>query len=143
MVAFSNRTYGSTWAVNQKVLDLIIDEMEVQPGAIAVSDVLRTRMNELVRILPGWDVTGKECIFAGNFFADNDIGELRTRSERIFREAGEIKQIREIVPENNLRGSLVMEGKNGSITVGFTLTPQATPRIQAFSIAFTPNNSEK
>ena len=143
VVAFSNRTYGSTWAVNQKVLDLIIDEMEVQPGAIAVSDVLRTRMNELVRILPGWDVTGKECIFADNFFADYDIGELRTRSERIFREAGEIKQIREIVPENNLRGSLVMEGTNGSITVGFTLTPQATPRIQAFSLTFKPNSTEK
>jgi CubicO group peptidase (beta-lactamase class C family) len=143
VVAFSNRTYGSTWAVNQKVLDLIIDEMEVQPGAIAVSDVLRTRMKELVRILPGWDVTGKECIFADNFFADYDIGELRTRSERIFREAGEIKQIREIVPENNLRGSLVMEGTNGSITVGFTLTPQATPRIQAFSLTFKPNSTEK
>jgi len=55
VVAFSNRTYGSTWAVNQKVLDLIIDEMKILPMAIKVSDILRTRMNELVRILPGWD----------------------------------------------------------------------------------------
>ena len=143
VVAFSNRTYGSTWAVNQKVLDLIIDGMEMLPRAITVSDILRTRMNELVRILPGWDVTGSESIFSDNFFADYDIRELRSRSERIFREAGEIKQIREIVPENNLRGSLVMEGTNGSITVGFTLTPQATPRIQAFSLTFKPNSTEK
>lgn len=143
VVAFSNRTYGSTWAVNQKVLELIIDDREMQPRATPVSDILRTRMNELVQILPGWDVTGRESIFADNFFADNDIDELRTRAERIFIEAGEIKQIRETVPENSLRGSFVMEGKRGSITIGFTLTPEATPRIQSFSIAFTPNSSEK
>ncbi len=143
VVAFSNRTYGSTWAVNQKVLDLIIDGMKMLPRAITVSDILRTRMNELVRILPGWDVTGSESIFADNFFADYYIDELQARSTRIFREAGEIAHIRELIPENNLRGSFVMEGKNGSITVGFTLTPEATPRIQSFSIAFTPNSSEK
>jgi CubicO group peptidase (beta-lactamase class C family) len=143
IVAFSNRTYGSTWAVNQKVLELIIEEREMQPRAIAVSDILRTRMNDLVRILPGWNVTGRESIFADNFFADYDIEELRTRAARIFREAGEIKHIREIVPENSLRGSFVMEGESGSITVVFTLTPEATPGIQAFTIAFTPNRSEK
>ena len=143
VIAFSNRTYGSTWAVNQKVLDLIIDELELQPQAIAVSDILRTRMNELVQLLPGWDVAWCESIFADNFFTDYYIEELRTRSERIFREAGEITNIIEIVPENSLRGSFVMEGEKGSITVGFTLTPEATPRIQSFIIEFTPNYSEK
>jgi hypothetical protein len=117
--------------------------MKMLPRAITVSDILRTRMNELVRILPGWDVTGSESIFADNFFADYYIDELQARSTRIFREAGEIAHIRELIPENNLRGSFVMEGKNGSITVGFTLTPEATPRIQSFSIVFTPNSSEK
>jgi hypothetical protein len=143
VVAFSNRTYGSTWAVNQKVLDLIIEEREMQPRVPAVSDILRTRMSELVRILPGWDVTGRESIFADNFFTDYDIEELRTRTTRIFREAGEIRHIRELIPENRLRGSFVMEGGSGSITVGFTLTPEATPVIQAFSITFTPYSSEK
>lgn len=143
VVAFSNRTYGSTWAVNQKVLDLIIEDREMQPRVSAVSAILSNRMNDLVRILPSWDVTGRESIFADNFFSDYDIEELRTRTERIFREAGEIRHIREPVPENRLRGSFVMEGGCGSITVGFTLTPEATPRIQAFSIAFTPDNSEK
>jgi CubicO group peptidase (beta-lactamase class C family) len=143
VVAFSNRTYGSTWAVNQKVLDLIIEEREMHPRLPAVSDILRTRMNELVRILPGWDMTGRESIFADNFFTDYDIEELRTRTARIFREAGEIRHIRELIPENRLRGSFVMEGGSGNITVGFTLTPEATPGIQAFSITFTPYSSEK
>lgn len=143
VVAFSNRTYGSTWAVNQQVLDLIIEERGMQSKATAVSDILRSRMNELVRILPSWDVTGRESIFADNFFADYDINELRFRAVRIFKEAGEIIRIREMIPGNSLRGSFVIEGRNGNITTGFTLTPEATPRIQAFSIAFTPNSSEK
>ena len=139
VVAFSNRTYGSTWSVNQKVLDLIIDASEMEPRKPEVSEILRTRMNELVRILPGWNVTGHEFIFADNFFVDYAIEDLRDRAAAIFKEAGEIRIIREIIPENSLRGSFVMEGKGGSITVGFTLTPEDTPRIQSFSIAFTPN----
>ena len=143
VVAFSNRTYGSTWPVNQKVLDLIIDAREMEPRMPEVSEILRTRMNELVRILPGWNVTGHDSIFSDNFFADNAIENLRARAAAIFKEAGEIINIREIVPENSLRGSFVMEGRNGNITAGFTLTPESTPRIQAFSIAFTSNSSEK
>ena len=143
VVAFSNRTYGSTWAVNQKVLDLIIDAREMEPRKPEVTEILRTRMNELVRILPGWNVTGHESIFADNFFFDNAIEDLRARAADIFKKAGEITHIREIIPENSLRGSFVMEGRNGNITAGFTLTPESAPRIQAFSIAFTSNTSEK
>jgi len=143
VVAFSNRTYGSPWAVNQKVLDMIIYEMDLQPRAVAVNSILRTRMNDLVRILPGWNITGYESLFADNFFADNPREELRARAEVIFRDAGEIIQVREIIPENNLRGTFVMEGRNGNITVGFTLSPEPTPKIQAFSVSFKPNTTEK
>lgn len=137
VVAFSNRTYGSTWAVNQKVLDLIIVEMNKQARLPVVSGILHARMNDLVSILPGWDVSGQESLFADNFFTDNSLTDLRAQATRLFKEAGEIMLVREIVPENSLRGSFVMEGRNANITVGFTLTPEATPRIQALSIALT------
>jgi CubicO group peptidase (beta-lactamase class C family) len=143
VVAFSNRTYGSPWAVNQKVLDKIIYEMDLHPRAVAVNSILRNRMNDLVRILPGWNITGYESLFADNFFADNPLEELRVRAEVIFRDAGDIIQVREIIPENNLRGTFVMEGRNGNITVGFTLSPEPTPKIQAFSVSFKPNTTEK
>ncbi len=138
VVAFSNRTYGSTWAVNQQLLDLIIDELDKQARIPAVTGILRTRMNELVSILPGWDVSGYESLFADNFFDDYLLVDLRAQSEMIFKEAGEILNVSEMIPGNNLRGSFVMEGRDGDITIGFTLTPEATPRIQAFSIALTP-----
>jgi len=138
IVAFSNRTYGSTWAVNQEVLKLIIDSMDIRPRAPEVTGILRSRMNDLVKILPGWNISGYESLFSDNFFIDNLPEDLKAESAMIFRKAGEILQSREIVPENSLRGSFVMEGRDGDITVGFTLTPEATPRIQAFSIALTP-----
>jgi CubicO group peptidase (beta-lactamase class C family) len=137
IVAFSNRTYGSTWAVNQQVLELIAGEMDRQARLPEVSGILHARMNDLKAILPGWNITGQESLFAENFFVDNAVEDLRTQSVRIFKEAGEIILVREIVPENSLRGSFVMEGRKGDITVGFTLTPEATPRIQAFSMALT------
>lgn len=138
VVAFSNRTYGSTWAVNQEVLELIIEKRKMQPRASEVTGTLQNRMNELVEILPGWDISGYEALFSDNFFIDNLPEDLKAQSAMIFAKAGEILHIRELVPENNLRGSFVMEGSDASITVGFTLTPEATPRIQALSIALTP-----
>ena len=138
IVAFSNRTYGSTWAVNQEVLEMLIDSMDIQPRASEVTGTLRSRMNDLVRILPGWDISGFESLFSDNFFIDNLPEDLKTESAMIFKKAGEILHIREIVAENSLRGSFVIECSDGNITVGFTLTPEATPRIQAFSIALTP-----
>lgn len=143
VVAFSNRTYGSPWAVNQKVLDKVIYEMDLQPRSVAVNSILRTTMNDLVRILPGWDITGCESLFADNFFADNPREELKARTEGIFRDAGEIIQVMEIMPENSLRGTFVMEGRNGNITVGLTLNPEPTPKIQSFSVAFIPTTTEK
>ncbi|MDZ7633565.1 MAG: serine hydrolase domain-containing protein [Bacteroidales bacterium] len=138
VVAFSNRTYGSTWAVNQMVLELVADAMDIRPRTPAVTGILRSRMNDLVRILPRWDVSGCDALFADNFFADNPLEELRAQSARIFGAAGDILNVREIVPVNSLRGSFVMEGREGNIAVGFTLTPESTPKIQAVSIALTP-----
>lgn len=138
IVAFSNRTYGSPWAVNQEVLELLIDSMDIQPRAPEVTGTLQSRKNDLVRILPGWDIPGYESLFSDNFFIDNLPADLKAESAIIFRKAGEILQIREIVPENALRGTFIMEGRDNNITVGFTLTPESKPRIQAFSIALTP-----
>ncbi len=138
VVAFSNRTYGSTWAVNQEVLDLVIDAMDIRPRGPSVTDILQSRMNDLVSILPGWDIAGFESLFADNFFSDNPREEMKARTAMIFRDAGEIMHVKEIVAENSLRGSFVMEGRNGNIIVRFTLTPEPTPRIQAFGIALTP-----
>ena len=141
VVAFSNRTYGSTYMVNQKVLELLIDSLELKPCGPVITEILRTRMNDLLRIMPGWDTEGTGEIFSDNFFIDNPAEDLRAETARIFRAAGKITDVKEIIPENSLRGSFVMEGINGSITVRFTLTPERSPRIQSFSISLNQKNN--
>ncbi len=39
-------------------------------------------------------------------------------------------------PENNLRGSFLLEGENGELEVRFTLTPENPAKIQEYHIRF-------
>jgi hypothetical protein len=141
VVAFSNRTYGSTYTVNQKVLELLTGSLDLKPRSPGITEILRTRMNDLLRIMPEWDPEGTRDIFSDNFFIDNPPGDLRAEADSIFELAGKITDVKELIPENSLRGSFVMEGINGSITVRFTLTPEPSPRIQSFGISLTPKNN--
>lgn len=140
VVAFSNRTYGSTYMVNQKVLELLIASLELKPRCPEITEILKTRMNDLIRIMPEWDSAGTDEIFSDNFFNDNLPEDLRANTVRVFEAAGKITKVHEIIPENSLRGSFIMEGAGGSITVGFTLTPEPSPRIQSFRISLTQKN---
>jgi hypothetical protein len=52
----------------------------------------------------------------------------------MFRKAGKIINIRELTPENNLRGSFILECEKIDIEISFTLTPENPPLIQEFHI---------
>ncbi|MCU0458092.1 MAG: beta-lactamase family protein [Bacteroidales bacterium] len=138
VVAFSNRTYGSTYAVNQKVLELLMASLELKPRRPEITAILSERMNDLVRIMPDWETAGTGDVFSDNFFIDNPVEDLRAETARIYRAAGAITDVKELIPENSLRGSFAMECEGGTITVRFTLTPEPSPRIQSVSISLTP-----
>jgi hypothetical protein len=59
---------------------------------------------------------------------------LKEQSKEMFSNIGIIKKVHEIVPENNLRGTFIIEGTNGSLQVFFTLTPENPPLIQEFKM---------
>jgi CubicO group peptidase (beta-lactamase class C family) len=143
VVAFSNRTYGSTYTVNQKVLELLIDSLELEPRRPEITEKLAARMKDLLRIMPEWDTAATANIFSDNFFVDYPPEDLRAETARVFGAAGRITDVRELIPENSLRGAFVMEGVSGSITVRFTLTPEPSPRIQSFTISLTPKTQKK
>ena len=143
VVAFSNRTYGSTYTVNQKVLELLIDSLGLESRRPEITDILGTRMKDLLRVMPEWDTAATADIFSDNFFIDNPPEDLRAETARVFGAAGRITDVRELIPENSLRGTFVMEGVSGSITVRFTLTPETLPRIQSFTISVTPKTQMK
>jgi CubicO group peptidase (beta-lactamase class C family) len=134
LVSFANRTYAGTSSINMAVMDAIVKYAGLKPRKIPVSDILKQRQNELLAILPKWENAEKSGIFAENFFPDFILDKLKEQSKEMFSNIGIIKKVHEIVPENNLRGTFIIEGTNGSIQVFFTLTPENPPLIQEFKM---------
>jgi CubicO group peptidase (beta-lactamase class C family) len=132
--SFSNLTYAPTQPINHLVLDTLITLANLHPIHLNVSDILNQRKNELIRILPDWKNVDINPIFADNFFKDYSIDALKNESIKIFGKAGKIMNIHEFIPENNLRGSFMLEGENSDIEISFTLTPENPPLIQEYHI---------
>ena len=134
IISFANVTYAPTSIINLKVADSLIYSVKLSPRLSHPSAILKQRQVELVRLLPDWDQSEKLGIFAENFFLDYFPNMLRDEAKAIFTKIGTIKKIGEIVPENNLRGTFVIEGDKGSAEIYFTLSPENPPLIQEYHI---------
>lgn len=129
VVVFANRTYADLSNACYAVLDTIVTLAGLQPRQPAVSPILQKRKQELLQVLPEWQLTNAEP-FADNFFLDVSIDTLRQRFGRMYRQAGNIVQVGEIRPRNQLRGSFTLQGEKADIELFFTLSPENPPRIQ-------------
>lgn len=134
VICFSNVTYAPTTFINTKVLDTLVALAGLRPRGGKASSVLVQRKEQLVKLLPHWNGANASGIFAENFFLDYFEDALRKEATAIFEKAGKILRIQDLVPENGLRGSFILEGEKANIQVGFTLTPEASPLIQEYSI---------
>jgi CubicO group peptidase (beta-lactamase class C family) len=134
IATFANGTYAPTSALNTQVLDMLVSEAGLQPKVFPISTILNKRKNELLALLPQWENAEKSGIFAENFFLDYFPELLKKEAESIFEKAGPILKVNEIIPENNLRGTFALEGKNQDIEVRFTLSPENPALIQEYSI---------
>jgi CubicO group peptidase (beta-lactamase class C family) len=134
VVAFANRTYAGVGGVNLQVLDTMIKIAGLQPEQLPASAILEKRKNELVTLLPDWNNAEQSGIFAENFFPDYPIDSLKKQAKELFAKAGKIVSVKEMKPENQLRGSFIMEGENSDILIYFTLSPENPPLIQEYRI---------
>ncbi|HUR10479.1 MAG TPA: serine hydrolase domain-containing protein, partial [Flavitalea sp.] len=134
VVSFANRTYAGTGGINLRVIDTLISVAGLKPLQLIPSPILSQRTLEIVKLLPDWKNAENSGIFAENFFPDNPIDSLRKQAAAIFANAGNILRVREIVPENQLRGRFILEGEKKNIEVFFTLTPENPPLIQEYRI---------
>ncbi|MEY2636705.1 MAG: Beta-lactamase, partial [Bacteroidota bacterium] len=134
IISFANVTYAPASFINLKVADSLIHSVQLSPRKISPSEILKRRQVELVKLLPNWDKAPETGIFAENFFLDYFPEMLRSEAKAIFEKIGAIRNIHEIVPENNLRGTFVIEGEKGSAEVYFTLSPENPPLIQEYHI---------
>lgn len=134
IVGLGNVTYAGFHGVNTKVLEFLIDRAGLEPLALPPSAILRERAEALVRLLPDWEGAESSEIFAENFFPDNPVVLLRKASRALFEKAGKIETVDAPVPENQLRGTVVLHGTQADLDVFFTLTPENPPRIQELRI---------
>lgn len=138
IVSFANRTYAPMSYLNLMLLDTIVKIAKLQPMQLPPSKILEQRKNDLMKILPDWNNAEQSGIFAENFFPDYPIDTLKKYSKELFAKAGNIISVKEVKPENQLRGSFIIEGEKANIEIYFTLSPENPPTIQAYSIREIP-----
>ncbi|HEU0064176.1 MAG TPA: hypothetical protein VFQ58_04060, partial [Flavisolibacter sp.] len=135
IISFANLTYAPTAFINLRVLDTIVKLAHLKPRQLKPSPILLQRQKELMKLLPEWNNALKSEIFAMNFFMDYNTDSLRKEAISVFEKAGSIIGVHDIIPENLLRGSFILEGEKANIIVSFTLTPENPPLIQEYHIS--------
>ncbi len=143
IVSYANRTYAPMRAVNIRLLDTIIKIAQLKPRELPASKILEQRKNELMKVLPDWNNAEKSGLFAENFFPDYPIDTLRKEAKELFAKAGKIVAVKEMKPENQLRGSFILEGEKTNIEVYFTLSPENPPLIQEYRIREKPKEKKQ
>ncbi len=134
VVFFANVTYASTAGINAQVLDTLIRGAGLWPRTLPASDVLKNAQSRLLDLLPDWKNASTSSLFADNFFDDYPITSLKDEARKIFDVTGKIINIGELVPENQLRGSCILQCEKGRVQVFFTLTPEHPAKIQEYRI---------
>ncbi len=129
VVVFANRTYADLSKSVYTALDTIIALARLQPHPIPVSDILEKRKRDLLQVLPNWQIKNDEP-FAENFFLDFSADSLRRQFDRLYRQAGKIVNVTQVVPRNQLRGTFSLQGEKAEIEIFFTLSPENPAKIQ-------------
>ncbi len=132
VVSFSNHTYGAPGMPNAVALDTLIAIAGLKPRVLSPSEILNKRKAEIVKLLPDWKE--QTNIFAENFFLDESMERRRDATQKVFAEAGTITHIKALEPENQLRGSFLLEGEKKNVLIFFTLTPEKEALIQQLDV---------
>lgn len=130
LIALANRTYAPMTAINSRVLDFILDRAKLPQRELPVSPWLARRSEQLIRILRDWPAADVTDALAPNVFLDREPADWQQLARDQFNRVGQPVTIGVVRPLNQLRGRVRIEGPAGKFDLFFTLTPEATPRIQ-------------
>ncbi len=139
IISFANHTYGAPGLPNMVALDTLIQLAGLKKRELPPSNILKQRRDEIVKFLPEWK-EGDAAIFAENFYMDADLAHRQEEVRKIFTEAGDVLEVTNVIPENQLRGTFTIRGSKKDVKVFFTLTPEAAALVQQldFSIEEKP-----
>ncbi|MEQ9297132.1 MAG: serine hydrolase domain-containing protein [Cyclobacteriaceae bacterium] len=133
IMAFCNLTYTSAWP-SQEILKLLFDELDLKPRQTGTSEILVQRRDQIVEMITTWDTNLEELILAENFYLDEPRDNRMKAINELLRQSGEILEIGDIKPRNQLRGSFDIYTATDTLDVFFTLSPEADPKIQRLDI---------
>lgn len=134
IISFVNLTYAPASAANVKALRLLVQQAELKPRQLPVSDILAKRKEQVVDLLRSWDSALGDEILAENFYPDFSREYRMREYEKLLAQSGEILSVGPIVPENQLRGTFILKGEKKDISVFFTLSPERIPKVQALEL---------
>ncbi|MFK5004278.1 hypothetical protein, partial [Klebsiella pneumoniae] len=117
VMLFANVTYAPTAAINLRIIDTLIKLANLTPYTLPPSAILNQRKKELTQLLPDFKDAEKSGIFAENFFPDYPIEDLRKEAKNIFDKVGKVISVKEMIPENQLRGSFIIECEKGKVQI--------------------------
>lgn len=138
IISFANLTYAPMAAANNQVAPFLTEQAALPARPIPVNEILLTRQRAIVALLTTWDAQLGDAVLAENFFLDRDRADWVKFSRDILARAGLITATGPLKPENQLRGTFTLTCETGFIDVFFTLTPEATPKIQQLRLTFRP-----
>ncbi|HEY1107966.1 MAG TPA: serine hydrolase domain-containing protein [Opitutaceae bacterium] len=137
VISFANLTYAGTSATNAKVAQLLLEKAGLPTRTLPVAPLLAQRQAQVVELLRNdWPAAVADPLVAENFFLDRSRDAWRTLTKDTLAKSGAIRSVGELIPENQLRGTFPLVTENGRIDVYFTLTPEATPKLQQLRLTF-------
>ena len=140
IMAFCNLTYTSPWPVKE-IGKLLFETIDLQARKLPVSSVLDERKDQVAKLIQNWDPALEEEILAENFYLDKSREDRISEIQEVLDKAGEIQNIEEMEPDNQLRGSFKLRAENGFIDIYFTLTPEKYPKVQQLDLTFQPDET--
>jgi len=138
IVSLSNLTYGGLGSTNAKALDTLIYLAGLQRRTLPASAILKQRQEEITRVLSQQWPEDQLAVFAENFFMDQSLESWKKASAKLVEDAGKIVKVNPVIPENQLRGTFVVECEKQNLEVFFTLTPEKNPLIQQLDLTVVP-----
>lgn len=142
VILFANSTYAPAAEVNLQVLDELVKDANLQPRSPPLTKVLKDRQAILINLVQDWSHSDAMKFLADNFFLDASLDARKQESTSLFKQTGDIIQISEVIPENQLSGHFIMEGKKASLKISFTLTPLDSALIQEVHMELINKNKQ-
>lgn len=136
VISFANLTYAPMGAANARVGSILIEKAQLPRRTLPPSSILETRKTQVAELVQKWDPNVTSALVAENFFLDRSREAWARLAQETLRQAGPIRSIGALVPENQLRGTFPLIGEHGRVDVFFTLTPENNPLLQELRLTF-------